>query len=98
MNNSLSIADQNSTLLGIMSTVLVAALGIPMNDEMQQLIVTAVMCKLALWYEEHGKEFNPKTILLDEDAVSEVFAEIHADLYADLVIANICQQTGIGLE
>jgi hypothetical protein len=94
MNNSLSISEQNATLLGIMSTILCVNLGLPMNDEMQQLITTAVMCKLAMWHEEHGKTFDPKNVLLEEDAVAEVFAEIHADL----IMASISEQTGIGLE
>jgi hypothetical protein len=94
MNNSLSIADQNAVILGIMSTILSNSLGLPDTEEMQHLIATAVMCKLAMWHESHGKTFDPKNVLLEEDAVSEVFAEIHTDI----LMADIAQQTGIGME
>ena len=94
MNNSLSVSEQNASMLGIMTTILCTSLGLPMNDEMQHLIVTAVMCKLAMWHEEHGKTFDPRNILLEEGAVAEVFADIHTDL----LLVGISEQTGIGLE
>jgi hypothetical protein len=94
MNNSLSIADRNATILGIMSTILVNSLGLPNTEEMQNLIVTAVMCKLAMWHKEHGKVFDPKNVLLEEDTVAEVFADIHTDI----LMADIAEQTGIGME
>lgn len=94
MNNSLSVSEQNAVLLGIMSTILTNSLGLPNTEEMQHLIVTAVMCKLAMWHKDHDKVFDPQNILLEEDAVAEVFAEIHTDI----IMADISQQTGIGLE
>ena len=93
MNNSLSVSEQNAVLLGIMSTILVNSLGLPNTEEMQNLIATAVMYKLAMWHKDHGKTFDPKNVLLEEDAVSEVFAEIHTDI----LMADIAQQTGIGM-
>ena len=94
MNNSLSVSEQNAVLLGIMSTILVNSLGLPNTEEMQHLIVAAVMCKLAMWHKDHGKVFDPQNILLEEDAVAEVFAEIHTDI----ILADIAEQTGIGME
>ena len=94
MNNSLSVSEQNAVLLGIMSTILVNSLGLPNTEEMQHLIVTAVMCKLAMWHKDHGKTFDPQNILLEEETVAEVFAEIHTDI----LMADIAEQTGIGME
>ena len=94
MNNSLSISDRNAALLGIMSTILVNSLGLPNTEEMQNLIVAAVMCKLTMWHKDHGKTFDPQNILLEEETVAEVFAEIHTDI----LMADIAEQTGIGME
>lgn len=94
MNNSLPVSEQNAIALGILSTILVNSLGLPNSEEMQHLIVAAVMCKLAMWYKNHGKTFDPQNVLLEEEAVAETFADIHTDI----LMADISQQTGIGLE
>ena len=94
MNNSLPVSEQNAIVLGIMSTILTNSLGLPNTEEMQHLIVAAVMCKLAMWYKDHDKVFDPQNILLEEDAVAETFATIHTDI----LMADIAEQTGIGME
>ena len=94
MNENLSIAEKNATILGIMSTIFCGAVGLPYTEEVGNLIVAVVITKLAMWYKNHGEVFNPKEIPLNEDAVAEVFAELHADA----ILTTISAQTGIGLE
>ena len=94
MNNSLSVTEQNAILLGMMSSILCGHLNIPVNDETVSAITVAVMCKLAMWYKDHDKVFDPQNILLEEDAVAETFATIHTDI----LMADIAEQTGIGME
>ena len=68
------IAKQNSTLLASLSVVFFTANGIKSSPEMIEAFADATMDAIEKWYRTNkGREFDPMTELVEEDAVKYAF-------------------------
>ena len=84
----------NSSLLASASVKFCNEIGIEVTDELVAILSQAVMCALARWYNENGKEFDLATSLVEPDAVAYAFERMHE--IASL--AYISATTGIDMD
>lgn len=84
----------NAALLASASVEFCNSIGIEVTDELVAILTQAVMCALARWYNENGKEFDLAINLVEPDAVAYAFGRMH-EIAA---LAQFSAVTGIGVE
>ena len=92
------IGKQNATRLGILSTIFCLTNGIEMNDELVTVLSLTITAHLNKWYDDHGRELNPNTDLIEEEAVAYAFERVQEVANAAAALSAISAQTGIGFE
>lgn len=84
----------NASLLATASVKFCNEIGVEVTDELVAILTNAVMCALARWYNENGKEFDLAKNLIEPDAVTYAFGRMHEIA----TLAQISAATGIGME
>ena len=84
----------NAALLATASVNFCKEIGIEVTDELVAILTQAVMCALARWYNENGKEFDLAKNLVEPDAVTYAFGQMK-EIAA---LAQISAVTGIDME
>lgn len=75
--SSTAIAKQNATLLASLSIGFFAVNGIKPSPEMTGTFADATMTAIEEWYRTNkGREFDPMTELVEEDAVKYAFKQM----------------------
>lgn len=67
----------NSRLLASEAVKFCNEIGIEVTDELVVILSNAVMCAIARWYNENGKEFDLATSLVEPGAVVYAFERMH---------------------
>ena len=86
------IAKQNTTLLASLSVVFFTANGIKSSPEMTDAFADATMDNINKWYNDNlGKNFDPMTELVEEDAVKYAFEQMQEIV----ILAQMAKAMGI---
>lgn len=93
-----TIAIQNSHRLASLSIAFCAINGLEVTPELVPILSNAVLSGCARWCAENGQEFNPREILIPDDALAYAFGRCHGRCQEIAILANIAAQTGIGME
>ena len=68
-----TIATQNSHRLASLSVVFCAINGLEVTPKLVPILSNAVLSGCARWCAENGQEFNPREILIPDDALAYAF-------------------------
>ena len=71
-----SIANQNAERLAGLSVTFCLMNGIPVTEELVPILSGAVMSNIAKWYADRGRTFDPKTDLIEDEALVEAFTRV----------------------
>lgn len=89
-----TIATQNAQRLARLTSVFCLINGLEATEELVPILTNCVMSGIARWYAENGRTFNPKTDLIEDDALAEAFARVQEIA----ILANMTAKAGIGME
>ena len=91
-NNITAIAIENSSRLAHLSTIFCKANGIKVTEELAEAFATATVVAINEWYNDNkGRNFDPMTELVDNDAVMCAFEHMQGLL----ALASIASMAGI---
>ena len=89
-----NIATQNAQRLARLSTIFCAINGLEVTPKLVPILSNAVLSGCARWCAENGQEFNPREILIPDDALTYAFGRCQEIA----ILANVAAQSGIGME
>lgn len=87
------IAEINAKNLAIAAAQFAQEEGLEVTPEFSAALTPAVLAGCAKWYDEHGKEFNPKEELIEPEAIAYAFTRVRYIAF----LAKMSALTGVDM-